>query len=200
MMSKKDLEIIVERIPRHPNPKYLLEQYTTPGRIVAEVVHMAKVLGDLDGSIVVDLGCGTGRFAIASALYGASYSVGVDVDIEALLVARKYSKILDVNSDFILSDVKLLRIRGDVVMQNPPFGSRIRHMDRIFLEKAMETANIIYTIHDFYSRDYVVSFLERKGFKVTHIIKDLFEIPNQFAFHRSRIRRVKVCIIRAESL
>ena len=200
MMSKKDLEIIVERIPRHPHPKHLLEQYTTPGRIVARIVHMAKILGDLDGSVVIDLGCGTGRFAIASSLYGAYYSVGVDIDKDALKVARDSSNRLKTDVDFILSDVRYIRIKGDVVIQNPPFGLKIRHMDRIFLEKAIEISHVVYTIHDFYSKDFVISFLEKRNFKVTHVLDDFFEIPTQFLFHKSRIKRIKICIIRATSI
>ncbi|MCD6503230.1 MAG: methyltransferase [Euryarchaeota archaeon] len=198
-MSKKELEILIERIPRHPKPKHILEQYTTPGRIVAEIVHMAKVLGDLDGSIVIDLGCGTGRFTIASAIYGASYSVGIDIDYEALKIAREYSKKFNASTDFVLSDIRIIRIRGDVVIQNPPFGSKIKHMDKIFLEKAMTIAGVIYTIHDFYSKDFITSFLEEHGFKVTHVINDVFEIPAQFLFHRSKIKRIRICIIRAET-
>jgi len=198
MLSKKDIEIIIERIPRHPKPKDYLEQYTTPAKIVAEMIHLAKLLGDLEDSLVIDLGCGTGRFAIAASLYGNLYAIGVDIDEEALTIARQQAKKLGALVDFILCDVRSLKIWGDVVFQNPPFGIKRKHADRIFLEKATEISNVIYTIHDIHSKDFVIGFLENKGFSVTHIMEEIFEIPLQFYYHKSKIKRIHVAIFRAE--
>ncbi|HEC96152.1 MAG TPA: methyltransferase domain-containing protein [Euryarchaeota archaeon] len=198
MLSKKELEIIVEKIPKHPNPKDYLEQYTTPAKIVAKMIHYARLLGDLENSIIIDLGCGTGRFAIAASLYGNTYAIGIDIDKEAVHIAREYSKKLGAIVDFILCDVKFLKIRGDVVFQNPPFGIKKKHADRVFLEKATEISNVIYTIHDKYSKEFVLEFLNNKGFYVTHTLEEDFEIPLQFYYHKARIKRIPVIIFRAE--
>lgn len=198
MLSKKDIEIIIERIPRHPKPKDYLEQYTTPAKIVAEIIHLAKLLGDLEDSIVIDLGCGTGRFAIAASLYGNLYAIGIDIDKEALIIARQQAKKLGALVDFILSDIKNLKMQGDVVFQNPPFGIKKRYADRIFLEKATEISEIVYTIHDIHSKDFVIKFLENRGFSITHTMEELFEMPPQFYYHKSKIKRIRVVIFRAE--
>ena len=61
--KKKHLEMILENVPGHPNPKVGLEQYSTPATIAADLVWNAYGLGDIDKMSVLDLGCGTGIFA-----------------------------------------------------------------------------------------------------------------------------------------
>ena len=86
--KKKHLEMILERIPKHPNPKVGLEQYSTPATIAADLIWNAYGLGDINDMNILDLGCGTGIFAIASSLMGASYSLGVDIDEESVDLAK----------------------------------------------------------------------------------------------------------------
>ena len=47
--KKKHLEMILENVPNHPNPKVGLEQYSTPATIAADLVWNAYGLGDIDG-------------------------------------------------------------------------------------------------------------------------------------------------------
>ena len=144
--------MILENVPNHPNPKVGLEQYSTPATIAADLVWNAYGLGDIDNMSVLDLGCGTGIFAIASSLMGASYSLGVDIDDESIALAKitqnNISEQYDVdvsNTNFIVGDVNsfnsisdllnesnLSKInngwsslnRFDTLIQNPPFGSQ----------------------------------------------------------------------------
>ncbi len=150
--KKKHLEMILEKVPKHPNPKVELEQYSTPSTIAADLVWNAYGLGDIDNMSVLDLGCGTGIFAIASSLMGASYSLGVDVDDESIALAKitqnSISEEHDIditNTNFIVGDINsfnsindLLNERNpvnddnnskslnrfDTLIQNPPFGSQ----------------------------------------------------------------------------
>ena len=144
--------MILEKVPKHPNPKVELEQYSTPSTIAADLVWNAYGLGDIDNMSVLDLGCGTGIFAIASSLMGASYSLGVDVDDESIALAKitqnSISEEHDIditNTNFIVGDINsfnsindLLNERNpvnddnnskslnrfDTLIQNPPFGSQ----------------------------------------------------------------------------
>ena len=144
--------MILEKVPKHPNPKVELEQYSTPATIAADLVWNAYGLGDIDNMSVLDLGCGTGIFAIASSLMGASYSLGVDVDDESIALAKitqnSISEEHDIditNTNFIVGDINsfnsindLLNKRNsfndhnnskslnrfDTLIQNPPFGSQ----------------------------------------------------------------------------
>ena len=150
--KKKHLEMILENVPNHPNPKVELEQYSTPATIAADLIWNAYGLGDIDNMSVLDLGCGTGIFAIASSLMGASYSLGVDIDGESIALAKNTKNAIfqqhdidSYNSNFIVGDINSFNSisdllnesnfnninnnesslnRFDTLIQNPPFGSQ----------------------------------------------------------------------------
>lgn len=150
--KKKHLEMILENVPKHPNPKVDLEQYSTPATIAADLVWNAYGLGDIDGMSVLDIGCGTGIFAIASSLMGARYSLGVDIDDESIALAKitqngiSDEHDIDVaNINFIVGDINSFNSindllnnssninpddnsiplnKFDTLIQNPPFGSQ----------------------------------------------------------------------------
>ena len=69
--SKKDLEIILSTLKGFERPKPELEQYTTPSSLAAELLWQAYIDGNIEGKIVVDLGCGTGILALGAAILGA---------------------------------------------------------------------------------------------------------------------------------
>ena len=144
--------MILERIPKHPNPKVGLEQYSTPATIAADLIWNAYGLGDINDMNILDLGCGTGIFAIASSLMGASYSLGVDIDEESVDLAKitkndifQEHDIDNANANFIVGDINSFNSisdllnesshekidnnamslnRFDTLIQNPPFGSQ----------------------------------------------------------------------------
>ena len=144
--------MILERIPKHPNPKVGLEQYSTPATIAADLIWNAYGLGDINDMNILDLGCGTGIFAIASSLMGASYSLGVDIDEESVDLAKitkndifQEYDIDNANANFIVGDINSFNSisdllnesshekidnnamslnRFDTLIQNPPFGSQ----------------------------------------------------------------------------
>ncbi|MEM4702387.1 MAG: 50S ribosomal protein L11 methyltransferase, partial [Archaeoglobaceae archaeon] len=117
---KKEIEIILESLDGFKNPKVELEQYVTPSNLAGFVVTMAKLFGDLN--LVVDLGCGTGILAIASAILGA-YSIGVDIDLDAIRIAKENAKRVGVKVDFVVCNVSDFWIKKKcTVLMNPPFG------------------------------------------------------------------------------
>lgn len=144
--------MILENVPQHPNPKVGLEQYSTPATIAADLVWNAYGLGDIRDMNVLDLGCGTGIFAIASSLMGARSSLGVDIDDESIALAKitqnSISKQDDIdinNTNFIVGDINSFNSisdlfncnnyeninnnhisinKFDTLIQNPPFGSQ----------------------------------------------------------------------------
>ena len=150
--KKKHLEMILEKVPKHPNPKVDLEQYSTPATIAADLIWNAYGLGDIDGMNILDIGCGTGIFAIASSLMGASHSLGVDIDDESIALAKITQNSISeehdigiVNTNFIVEDINsfnsindllnsidnktlddnLISLnKFDTLIQNPPFGSQ----------------------------------------------------------------------------
>ena len=96
-IKKKNLEILLERIPSHPNPDPSLEQYATPAPIAADILFTAYIQGDILNKKIIDLGCGTGIFAIGAALIGADIIVGIDIDKKSLDIARQIAEDLGVH-------------------------------------------------------------------------------------------------------
>ncbi len=120
----RDLELLIQGIPGYKSPKLNLEQYITDANIVAVAIWDAYMRNYLTNARVLDLGCGTGRFAIAAALMGARQVICIDIDPpEALAIAKESASEYGLsNIDFITNDVRNMTIVGkfNVVFQNPP--------------------------------------------------------------------------------
>ncbi len=199
-MLKKELELMVQQIPSMPKPKLYLEQYTTPASIVADMVWEAFMRGDIEDRIVADLGCGSGRIAYASLVLGANYVLCVDIDLDAIDLARKsHTRILELEKiariDYVVLDVLSHGIRRvDVVLQNPPFGIRSNVRDIEFLEQAFNIATTVYSLHrsNDESRLLIVRIARDKGFDYALIKTYNFPIPQLHERHRRRIHYIKV--------
>ena len=194
MLTKKQLEIVLSQLKENPNPKPELEQYTIPGELAAEIVNLAYLSGDIENKTTADLGCGTGRLAIASALMGARKVIALDKDKEVLKTAKDNMKLVEKLTNqrirdkvkFVNKDVSEWKGRVDTIVQNPPFGIQTPHADRIFLKKALECGKKIYSLHRSYSksRRFLTKLIEDNDGKVQKIIKYKFRIPHMFMFHK----------------
>lgn len=198
-MKKKELEIILQKLDSHPDPKPELEQYMTPGDVAARLLQLAYSHDSIVQKSVLDLGCGTGRLAIGAALLGAEKVVGIDIDETALDIARKNADQAEVEVIWRKADVRKIRSpRVDTVIQNPPFGVQKRGADMDFLEKALQLGEHIYSIHKAVpkNRDFISSRIKELGGKATHRIEMEFHIPSQFEFHKQDVYRFKVDLYR----
>lgn len=198
LIRKKTLERTLEKLRPHPNPEVALEQYTIPAELAAEILFTAAyTYDDIQGRDVVDLGCGTGRLAIGVLLLDAERAIGVDIDAEAISVAKANAESLRVSeAEWIISDIDALRGRFHTTVMNPPFGTRIRHQDRRFLEKALELSEVVYSIHKRTTRRYLLRLIESKGAKVEALLPRSLLIPWMFEFHRKPKRGIEVDVYR----
>ena len=161
--KKKHLEMAIQKVPKHPNPKVDLEQYSTPATIAADLLWNAYSLGDIADKKVMDLGCGTGIFAIASKLLGAASAIGVDIDKDSTDLASSYCG----DVDFICSDICDLENDFDVdtIFQNPPFGSQKnakKGADLKFISKAIELSpKVLYSFHMASTEEFLISYFEK---------------------------------------
>ena len=201
---KKHLEMKLQSIPSHPNPKVGLEQYTTPSIIASDLIWNANSLGDIENKNVLDLGCGTGIFTIASALMGANFSYGVDIDDDSIQLARTISEKLELgNVDYVLSDVCDFNngFDADTIIQNPPFGSQRRARngeDLKFVKKArMLKPSALYSFHMASTEEFLINFYQKNGLNITHIFRYNFPIPKIYEFHTKEKQNVNVIVIRA---
>jgi len=208
VIRKKHLERVLELTPNFPNPKIELEQYVTPSSIAADILWYAFMLGDIKDKVVVDLGCGTGRFSLGALTLGAKYVICVDIDYEVLNTLNSKVNELLLNEiivkpiDILASDVRealaLRSLTECTVIMNPPFGVQSKGADMDFLEAAMDICSTIYSIHK-YSEGLmqVINNLCRvKGFKY-HVISHIdFPIRWFLPKHRKSIYYVKAVVIR----
>jgi len=201
---KKHLEMKLQNIPSHPNPDVGLEQYTTPSIIASDLIWNAYGLYDIEGCNIVDLGCGTGIFAIASGLMGASLSVGVDIDGESIDVADNYCDNLNLdNVSFVNEEVCDFNCDFEVntIFQNPPFGSQrkaSKGQDLKFVRKALKlNPDVLYSFHMASSEDFLVGFYEDNSLDITHFFNYKFPIPKIYEFHTKDRLDVDVVVLRA---
>jgi len=200
-LTKKQLAILLSKVDEHPRPKVSLEQYTLVSEEVSDLLWTIETrFGDISGKVLVDLGCGTGRLAIGSALLGASYVVGVDIDEVALKMAARSAKRLGVESriSWILASVERLDLRADVVIQNPPYGVRKEGADRPFLEAALRIAPIVYSLHKSGRRNrrFLKRFIKDLGGIIDRILPFEVTIRPTFEFHVKKSYKVKVDLYR----
>lgn len=198
-MKKKILEMRLSQVPPHPAPRPELEQYPTPANIAADVLYRAHANGDIAGRQVIDLGCGTGIFAIGAALLGAGEVTAVDIDEKAVEVARKAAHDLNVEIKFLVSDVEEFEERGDTVLMNPPFGAQKKHADRPFLSKALSISSVIYSLHLSRTRDFIEKEVKKLGGTITDRKTYEFEIRYTFEFHEMEKAHFDVTMFRIES-
>ncbi len=196
--SKKELEIFVESLPTFRRPKLRLEQYPTDAAVVAAAVWDAHMRGLLEAAI--DLGCGTGRFALAAAAMGARRVLCVDVDVDALEVAKEAAAARNLHAvDFLAADAPTLALRRRfaVAFQNPPFGIWSgRGTDVAFLAAAVKHADVVYTIHKLPTLQYVKETVERWGYRLEVVDTAVLNIKPMYRHHRKRIHKVEVFLAR----
>jgi putative methylase len=151
LIRKLELELFLSQMESQPSPKASLEQYTVSEAVAASMLYLAAYTnGDIVDKTVVDLGCGTGKLALAASYLGAQYVIGVDIDKTAIKTASENSKKAGpkVNVQWVLGDIGAVTGSFDTVLQNPPFGVQKRAADRRFLEKALEVGNVVYSLHN----------------------------------------------------
>ncbi|MDO8869995.1 MAG: METTL5 family protein [Methanobacteriaceae archaeon] len=207
--KQRHLEMALESISGHPKPKIELEQYHTPSIIASDVLWNAYNLGDIEDKNVIDLGCGTGIFALGSAMLGAECACGIDIDLDALIMARETSEKLGLNEkiNFIEMDINNISSEKikfmDTCIQNPPFGSQLKvkkGADRIFMEKAIHLANVVYSFHMAETEDFVENYFSNLGGKITQKFYYTFSIPRTYSFHKQEAKKIEVIVVRVERI
>lgn len=205
MSSKRELARQLRAVAGFEEPSPSLEQYATPPDIAATLVHTAALQGDVTDRRVVDLGCGTGMLALASALYDPASVVGMDVDLAALEIARANARELDIDSpvSWVHGDVSRHPLcaseRPITVLMNPPFGAQAgnEHADRPFLAAAA-LADVSYSIHNAGSREFVEAYASERAGEVTHAFGAEFDLERSFEFHTEESRTIDVEVFRID--
>ncbi len=200
--SKSGLAIILSSLKGFDRPKLRQEQYLMDSEVGASTLWNAYLLGDIKGKVIADLGCGTGILGIGALLLGAKHVFFLDSDKSALEMTKdNISKVKSegysiLKADFIWQSIEKIKINTEVVIQNPPFGTKVRHTDIFFLEKALETAPVVYSFHKSETKDFLERFSAKNNAKITHVWDFKFPLKASFGFHRRQIHRISVSCLR----
>lgn len=195
-MRQRDLEIKLQKLDSYNNPKANLEQYATPAKVAADILYTAHALGDIHGKSVIDLGCGPGIFSIGACLLGARKVGGLDIDSEAIEIARKNADDIGCQVKFDCMDVEQASGEWETCIMNPPFGAQTKHADLPFLDRAMEISNVIYSLHNSDTLPFLRKRIESAGLVLDLEKNYKFEIKHTFKFHKKEKTEISVTLLR----
>lgn len=204
--SKSGLAIALSRLRVFDAPKVMLEQYATDSEIAAALLWQAYMKGDIEGKVSADLGCGTGILGIGALLLNAKTVVFLDKDQDAIKLAKenlewaKKEYLMPGEAQFQCKDVSDFTGKCDIVVQNPPFGIKVSHADRPFLEAAFKSAPTVYSMHKSECMSFLRLFSEKNGYKITDATESEFPLKACYSFHSRRIMRIKVSLVRFQSI
>ena len=197
-MKKKQLEMLLQKTPDFPNPQSSLEQYQTPAPIATDILFYAYQNHDINQKRILDLGCGTGIFSIGAKVLGAKSVTGIDIDKEAITLANDFAKTANLEIEFQVQDIMSYSVFVDTVVMNPPFGAQKDniHADQLFLKKAVDNANIIYSLHLLKTLPHLEKYIEKLDAKIDEVYEISFPLKSQFSFHKKLVDQVQVCCLR----
>jgi len=202
--SKSGLAIALSKLEGFKEPKVRVEQYTVDSEIGAFVLWNGLLKEDIRQKVSVDLGCGTGTLGMGALLLGAKKVFFVDSDSLALKMAKHNLKkvksefLIEGEADFVCKDIGGFSEKCDTVIENPPFGVKVRHADRVFLKKAFETGKVIYSFHKSESKRFIGRFSNKNEFKITDVWDFKFPLKATYKFHSRRIKYIDVSCFRLE--
>ena len=197
MEKRLNFKILIDS-PDFENPKPELEQYSTPVDIAIDIIKKINSRGLLSGK-VADLGCGTGRLAIGAAILGGEVT-GFEIDETALDIATNYSEKNNLDIEWICSAVENITEEFDTVIMNPPFGSQRPGADRIFLEKALQISDQIWTIHMAETRSFIEKLVDERDGKIQMGYEFDFPIARSMPFHNKDVENLKAILYHIASL
>lgn len=201
--SKQDLELELSKLKSFQETSLELEQYPTPAHIAAEWIWNMALKGEVSGRIILDAACGPGILGIGLLLMGAKKVYFLDLDQKIMQTCMdNYNKVKEEyelgKAEFIIEDITLFDEQVDIVVQNPPFGTKEKHADKKFLETAFRVSSLVYSMHKHSTKQFVEAISKDHGFVITDFWRYDFPIKSTFAFHRKPVVNVDVGLWRME--
>jgi putative methylase len=201
--SQRDLSRELSNLQLFENPQFKLEQYETPPHIAADWIWGMAQRSEVAGKIILDAGCGTGILGLGLLLMGARKIYFVEKDESAMKICmdnyNNLKKEYEIGeAEFILHDISIFDEQVDIVVQNPPFGTKEVHADKVFLEVAFKSAPIVYSMHKYSTKKFVEAISKDFGFTITDSWRHDFPIKAKYEFHQKPVKDIDVGLWRME--
>ena len=199
-MKKKELEILLQKVPNYKKPIPNLEQYLTPANIAADIIFNAFQLGDIKNKIIMDLGCGTGIFSVGSYITGAKKVIGIDIDDNCIEIARKYALENQYEIKYYVESIENVNKKSDTTLMNPPFGAQKSNIniDRVFIKKGLELSSVIYSLHLTKTISFIKKLVEKNSGNIIFCKDYNFPIKWSFDFHKKNKINYEVTLLKIE--
>lgn len=197
-MKQRQLEILLQKVPKPTKPVPHLEQYMTPAGIAADILFTAYQWGDIENKTVVDLGCGTGIFSTGAVYMGAKQVHGFDIDKHLIDIAKKHAKLNSLPIKYTAKDISLVDTPCDTVLMNPPFGAQKsnQNADRKFIEKGFGLSQIIYSLHLTKTVPFLEKMIRALQGEISYRTEYEFPINWMFEFHKKEVITYDVTLLR----
>ena len=120
-----------------------------------------------------------------------------------MALSQASDNLKDEQIDLVLADVSTLshsHIKADTVLTNPPFGTKNKGIDLIFLKFACSIANVVYTLHKSTTRDFILNKGAEFGMTGVVIAQMKFDLPKSYKMHKNVNKVVLVDLIRFEKV
>lgn len=201
--SKKELELELAKLQGFAKAVFQKEQYATPANIAADWIWWMAMNREVVGKTFLDAASGPGILGIGLLLLGAKKVYFVDSDQEIMQTCiENYNKMKKEyelgEAEFIVHDISLFDQEVDIVIQNPPFGTKEVHIDKKFLEKAFSVAPVVYSMHKYSTKAFIEAISRDYNFQITHHWRYKFPIKATFKFHEKPVKFVDVGLWRME--
>lgn len=196
-MSQKSLAVFLSKLEVFKQPKENLEQYATDSEVAAQALWHASMLGWIEDKEIIDLGAGTGVLGIGCIVLGAKKTIFIEVDKNPLEILKRnliksYEAGFEADYEIIQSDALTTDLKADLVVMNPPFGTREKGIDARFLENAFKTAPRIISFHKTVTSNFIEQISDKNNFFVKAKLDLDYPLKSTHDHHKKRIQRIGV--------
>lgn len=199
-LTKSQLAIILSKLNKPQTFNEKLEQYLTDCEIASQILWKAYFDKNIENKTIADLGAGTGIFGIGCLILNAKKVYFVEKDpsmIESLnknIQLLKEKGFITERNKFEIFEIDIINFNTKVntVIQNPPFGTRIKHTDKVFLEKAFSISNVVYSLHKTSTSEFIIKLTNENNFNLKEKIDLNFPLKQTYKHHKKHIQRIEV--------
>lgn len=198
MISKSSLAVLLSKLKVFEKPKLHEEQYPTDSEFAAALIHELYMKNEITDKTIADFGAGTGLLGIAALFFAPKKIYFIEKDPAAFKTLKENIAFIEENyelqSEIVLlnEDIEKFTEEVDLVIQNPPFGTKTKHADKVFLEKAFNTADTVLSIHKTSTENFVRAISKDFKFDIIYTRKFMMPIKQVHDFHKKKLERIDV--------